>query len=98
VADLDRALAAAGKAFGGWGTTSPMERSRILREVARLTRERAPTIARNITLEMGKPVDEALGELGVCAESLEWHAEECRRIYGRVVPPRLQNVRQLVLR
>jgi len=96
--DLDCALAAADRAFRSWRASSPMERSRILRQVAQFTRERAAAIARNITLEMGKPVAEALGELNVCAESLEWHAEECRRIYGRVVPPRLANVRQMVLR
>ena len=34
----------------------------------------------------------------VCAEHAEWHAEECRRIYGRVIPPRRPDVRQFVLR
>ena len=41
---------------------------------------------------------EAIGEVTACAEHCDWHAEECRRIYGRVIQPRLPNVRQLVLR
>ncbi|MBA3477155.1 MAG: NAD-dependent succinate-semialdehyde dehydrogenase [Lautropia sp.] len=97
-ADLDRALAAAQRAFGSWKHSSPMERSRILRKVAELSRQNAAQIARNITLDMGKTLAEASGEVTSCAEHCDWHAEECRRIYGRVIPPRLPNVRQMVLR
>jgi succinate-semialdehyde dehydrogenase/glutarate-semialdehyde dehydrogenase len=96
--DLDRALAAAQRAFPGWRDTSPLERSRILRKAADLLRERAPEIGRNITLDQGKPLVEAINEVKGCAEHAEWHAEEGRRIYGRVIPPRHPAVRQLVLR
>jgi succinate-semialdehyde dehydrogenase/glutarate-semialdehyde dehydrogenase len=96
--DLDRALEAAQRAFAGWRQSSPIERSRILRRVAELTRERAKEIGRNITLDQGKPLAEAVGEVMRCADHCDWHAEECRRIYGRVIPPRLPNVRQMVLR
>ena len=97
-ADLDRALAAAQRAFESWKHSSPMERSRILRRVGELTRERAPDIGRGITLDQGKPLAEAVGEVLRCADHCDWHAEECRRIYGRVIPPRTPNVRQLVLK
>ena len=96
--DLDRALAAAQRAFESWKKTSPLERSAILRKVGELARERAEAIGRNITLDQGKPLAEAVGEITVCAEHAEWCAEECRRIYGRVIPPRRSEVRQLVLR
>jgi succinate-semialdehyde dehydrogenase/glutarate-semialdehyde dehydrogenase len=96
--DLDRALAAAQRAFPAWRDTSPLERSRILRKAADLLRERAPEIGRNITLDQGKPLAEAINEVKNCAEHAEWHAEEGRRIYGRVIPPRHPAVRQLVVR
>jgi succinate-semialdehyde dehydrogenase/glutarate-semialdehyde dehydrogenase len=96
--DLDKALAAAQRAFEQWKRTSPLERSAILRKVGQLARERAESIGRNITLDQGKPLAEAVGEVMVCAEHAEWHAEECRRIYGRVIPPRRADVRQFVLR
>lgn len=96
--DLDRALASAQRAFESWRRSPPTERSRILRKVAELTRERAQAIGRGITLDEGKPLAEAIAEVTVCAEHAEWHAEECRRIYGRVIPPRHDGVRQLVLR
>ena len=96
--DLDRALAAADRAFGTWKSTSPLERGRILRKVGELTRERAKDIGRNITLDQGKPLVESVGEVTRCADHCDWHAEECRRIYGRVIPPRAPNIRQFVLR
>jgi succinate-semialdehyde dehydrogenase/glutarate-semialdehyde dehydrogenase len=96
--DLDRALAAAQRAFEKWRTVSPMEKSAILRKVGQMTRERSKEIGRNITLDMGKPLAEAIGEVSRCADHCDWHAEECRRIYGRVIPSRTPNVRQLVLR
>lgn len=96
--DLDRALAAAARAFESWKKTSPMERSKILRKVAELARERANDIGRGITMDMGKPLAESVAEVNACSEHAEWHAEECRRIYGRVIPARVDGVRQLVLR
>jgi succinate-semialdehyde dehydrogenase/glutarate-semialdehyde dehydrogenase len=97
-ADLDRALQAAQRAFESWRRTSPMERSRILRKVAELSRERAQEIGRNMTMDQGKPLVEAVAEIVSCSEHAEWHAEECRRIYGRVIPPRNPDVRQFVVR
>lgn len=96
--DLDAALAAADRAFGVWRKTPAVDRARILRKVADLTRERAPEIARNMVLDQGKPMAEAMAEIHACAEHAEWHAEECKRLYGRVIPARQPNVRQLVLR
>ena len=96
--DLDLALASSQRAFESWRHSSPLERSKVLRRVAELARERAKDIGRNITLDQGKPIAEAVGEVIFCAEHAEWHAEECRRIYGRVIAPRTPGVRQLVLR
>lgn len=96
--DLDRALAAAARAFESWKKTSPLERGKILRKAAELMRERAGDIGRGITLDQGKPLAEGKGEVMSCSDHADWHAEECRRIYGRVIPSRNDAVRQTVLR
>ncbi len=96
--DLDRALLAAQRAFAQWRLVSPLERSAILRRAAALTRERAEQIGLQITLDQGKPLVQAIAEVNASAEVAEWHAEEGRRIYGRVVPARTPQVRQMVLR
>ncbi len=97
-ADLDAALKAAHTAFQSWRHSSPMDRSTILRKVAELSRQRAQEIGRNLTLDQGKPLTEAVGEILSCADHADWHAEECRRIYGRVIPARNPKVQQIVLR
>jgi succinate-semialdehyde dehydrogenase/glutarate-semialdehyde dehydrogenase len=96
--DLDLALQSAHTAFQSWRKSSPLERSRILRKVGELSRARANEIGRNITLDMGKPLAEAVGEVVVCSEHCDWAAEESRRIYGRVIPARSEGVRQFVLK
>ncbi|HUH41102.1 MAG TPA: NAD-dependent succinate-semialdehyde dehydrogenase, partial [Castellaniella sp.] len=96
--DLQRALHGAQRAFAQWRHSSPMERSSILRRVAQLSRDRADDIAHALTLDQGKPLAEARGEILACADHADWHAEECRRIYGRIVPARKPEVRQMVLR
>ncbi|SLN66659.1 NAD-dependent succinate-semialdehyde dehydrogenase [Oceanibacterium hippocampi] len=98
VADLDEAVRAASAAFADWRRVPAVERGQILRRAAELARERAPSIARGITLDQGKPLAEALGEVNACSEHAVWHAEECKRIYGRLVPARQAGVRQLVER
>lgn len=96
--DLDEALAHAQQALPDWRRRSPLERSDILRKAAALLRERALQIARRITLDQGKPLAEATAEVMSSADHLDWHAEEGRRVYGRIVPSRNPVVRQLVMR
>lgn len=96
--DVEAAVQAAHAAFAGWRRVSPLERSDLLRRVAALARERAPEIGRAMTLDNGKPLADAVAEVLNAAEHVEWHAEEGRRVYGRVVPARQPGVRQLVVR
>lgn len=95
-AELDRALAAASRAFEGWKRTSPYERGQILRRAADLMRERMEHIATVLTLEEGKTLAEAKGEITAAAEFFDWFAEEGRRTYGRIIPARLPDMRQTV--
>jgi succinate-semialdehyde dehydrogenase/glutarate-semialdehyde dehydrogenase len=85
-ADVDRAIAAARDAFPRWRDAGPETRSAILRRAAGLIRERAATIGRVMTLEEGKPLKEATGEVHRAATLLEWDCEEGRRAYGRIIP------------
>ena len=96
--DLDRALAAAEKGFAAWKKVSAFERGKVLRKAAGLIRERIETIARLMTMEQGKPLIEAKGELMVAADVIEWFAEEAKRAYGRVIPARAEGVYQLVVK
>lgn len=97
--DLDRALEAAQRGFESWRGMTPHERGRVMRKAAALLRERAPQIAPVLTLEQGKPLAEATGEVLMGADIIEWFAEEGTRIYGRIVASRTNPaIRQMVLR
>ncbi|EZP57286.1 MULTISPECIES: NAD-dependent succinate-semialdehyde dehydrogenase [Sphingomonas] len=95
-ADLDRALDAADRAFKSWRAVAPQERAAVLSRTAALVRERADRLARLATLEEGKPLAEAKGEVMATAALLDFHAGEAVRIYGRVLP-RPVGTRSLVL-
>ena len=98
-ADLDQALDAAQKGFEVWRDMTATERSKIMRCAAGLLRERADEISSILTQEQGKPLVEAKGEVMVAADIIEWFAEEAFRVYGRVVPSRVNlAVRQTVLK
>jgi succinate-semialdehyde dehydrogenase/glutarate-semialdehyde dehydrogenase len=85
-ADVDRAIEAASAAFPGWRDAGPDRRSAILRKAAGLIHSRAAEIGRVMTLEEGKPLPEAVGEVHRAATLLEWDCEEGRRAYGRIIP------------
>ena len=97
-ADLDRALAAAQRAWGEWRALLPVQRGKILRKAADLMRARGEEIARIATLEMGKSIHETRIELGASAEIFDWYAEEGRRAYGRVLPQRLPGQRMTIVK
>ena len=97
-ADLDRALAAADKGFKQWRAVSAFERYKVMRRAADLMRERAAEIGELMTLEQGKPLAEATGEAALAGDLIDWFAEEARRTYGQIVPPRADGVSQLVVK
>lgn len=94
--DMDLALEAAQKGFEIWRNTPAYERNKIMRKAAALMRERAGDIALQMTQEQGKPLPEAKGETLMSADIIEWFADEGMRVYGRIVPPRNLDVRQMV--
>ena len=87
-AELDLAVDAACRGFAGWKTTPAHARWEIITRATRLLRERADAIARVMTLEQGKPLAESRREVLLSAEIIDFLAEEGKRAYGRLVPPR----------
>ncbi|MEX3613488.1 MAG: NAD-dependent succinate-semialdehyde dehydrogenase [Burkholderia gladioli] len=98
IADLDRALEAAQRGFETWRKVTAYDRAALMRKAAALVRERADTIAQLMTQEQGKPLVEAKIEVLSAADIIEWFADEGRRVYGRIVPPRNLAVQQTVVK
>lgn len=81
--DALKALTAADEAQAEWALTAPRERAELLRRAFDLVQERAEDFALLMTLEMGKPLAEARGEVTYGGEFLRWFSEETVRHYGR---------------
>ncbi|NKE09309.1 MULTISPECIES: NAD-dependent succinate-semialdehyde dehydrogenase [Kocuria] len=81
--DAQAAMDAAAQAQADWARTAPRERAEILRRAFDLVQERRDDLALLMTLEMGKPLAEANGEVTYGGEFLRWFSEEAVRHYGR---------------
>jgi succinate-semialdehyde dehydrogenase/glutarate-semialdehyde dehydrogenase len=84
--DCKRAISAAGEAMKSWMKLTPYDRAKVLKKTAELMRERADNLAKTMTMEQGKPLAEAKGEILHSADTFEWFAEEGKRAYGQVIP------------
>lgn len=98
VADARAALDAAVAAQADWARTAPRERGEILRRAFELVAQRADEFALLMSLEMGKPVAEAKGEVTYGNEFFRWFSEEAVRIHGRYMPNPAGGSRLLTLK
>ncbi len=96
--DATAACAAAAAAFPAWSATSPIARGDILYRAAALLRERAESIAQDITREMGKTIKESTAEVGGAANFLEYYASFGRQDWGERLPYRADGVEAFVRR
>ncbi|MEO5665308.1 MAG: NAD-dependent succinate-semialdehyde dehydrogenase [Nocardioides sp.] len=98
-ADIDAGLDAAASACEAWGrASSPAERAALLRRVAELHGERRDYLAAAIGREMGKPLEEALGEVDFCREIYEFYADNAVRLLGDEQVPLIQGSGTAVIR
>ncbi|HYJ78287.1 MAG TPA: aldehyde dehydrogenase family protein [Longimicrobiaceae bacterium] len=89
--DVDRAVAAATRAFPGWRDTPAPERGSVLKRVGDLLTERKEEIARAATREMGKVLTETRGDVQEGIDTAYYAATEGRRLFGHTVPSELRD-------
>ncbi|MCO5594755.1 hypothetical protein L7F22_048788 [Adiantum nelumboides] len=92
------AIDAASRAFSSWRELSGAERSKLLRKWYDLIIANKDHLGRLMTLEQGKPLTEAFGEVVYGASFVEFFAEEAKRIYGDIIPASFSDRRLLVLK
>lgn len=95
-AQVRAAIEAAHAARGAMRALSAWQRSALLRRAAGLVQARAESIGRLVALETGKPIRQAVGEAVASAESLDWFADEARRLFGLNYESRTPGDRYLV--
>ena len=92
------AVESAQNALSTWKSFSASKRSKILRYWYELIIENQDDLALILTLEQGKPLAEAKGEIKYGASFVEWFAEEAKRIYGDVIPAHGRDKRIITLK
>ena len=97
-AETRRAIDAAERALPAWRDLTAKERSQKLRRWFELLMENQDDLGRLMTLEQGKPLAEAKGEIAYAASFIEWFAEEAKRIYGDTIPGHQKDKRILVIK
>ena len=96
--ETTRAIAAADKAFRAWRKTTAKHRSQVVNRWWQLIVENKEDLATLITLEEGKPLSEARGEIDYAAGFVQWFAEEAKRVRGDVIPAPKETQRIVTLK
>ncbi|WP_286787850.1 MULTISPECIES: NADP-dependent succinate-semialdehyde dehydrogenase [unclassified Pseudomonas] len=97
-AETKRAVEAAERALPAWRDLTAKERSQKLRRWFELMIENQDDLGRLMTLEQGKPLAEAKGEITYAASFIEWFAEEAKRVYGDTIPGHQADKRIIVIK
>lgn len=93
-----RAIEAADRALPAWRSLTAKERANKLRRWFELLMENQDDLAYLMTLEQGKPLAEAKGEIAYAASFIEWFSEEAKRVYGDVIPGHQTDKRLIVIK
>ncbi|WGS54658.1 NAD-dependent succinate-semialdehyde dehydrogenase [Paraburkholderia sp. D15] len=97
-AEATQAIAAAARALPAWRGLTAKERGARVKRWGELMLAHRDALAELLTLEQGKPLAEARGEVGYAASFFEWFAEEAKRAYGDVIPSPNPNAKIIVTR
>lgn len=97
-AELARAIDSAHLAQKAWAKKTGKERAQVLRKLHDLLVANADDLATILTMEMGKPLAEAKGEVLYGASYVEWFGEEAKRVYGDTIPGHQADKRIIVIR
>jgi len=98
IAETELAVKAAKNAFKMWSGKSANERATLMRNWFNLLMQHQDDLARILTLEQGKPLAEAKGEIAYGAAFIEWFAEEGKRVYGDIIPAPSSDKRVVVIK
>ena len=97
-AETRQAISAADRALPAWRSATAKERSNKLRSWFNLMLANQDDLARIMTVEQGKPLQESRGEILYAASFIEWFSEEAKRVYGDVIPGHQEDKRIIVLK
>ncbi len=84
--DADRAVARAKAAYPGWRAITPKDRANLMRSIASKIQQHAEELARLEARNVGKPINDARGEVGMVADVFNYYAGAPERVFGKTIP------------
>lgn len=96
--DVNKAVESAEKALDSWKETPAPKRGEILLKIADLLKKNKESIAKIMTMEMGKPFFESLGDIQEAIDTAEYFAGEGRRLFGHTTPSELKDKFAMTIR
>ncbi|MBO0992416.1 NAD-dependent succinate-semialdehyde dehydrogenase [Bacillus sp. SD088] len=96
--EIEAAIARGHQAFQEWAKVDAHERARLILAWSAKIQENKEELAKLMTAENGKPLNEARGEVDYSTAYLDWYAEEAKRVYGRTIPANTGSKRIIVTR
>jgi len=97
-ADVAASAATANEAWKTWKVTTAKQRASVLHKMYSLVEEHKEDLARILTLESGKPLAEARGEMGYANSFFSLYAEEATRVHGEVLQPNVSGRRMMTIK
>jgi succinate-semialdehyde dehydrogenase/glutarate-semialdehyde dehydrogenase len=98
VEEVEIVIQKAAHALPAWRSKTGKERAALLRHWFNLIKDQTDDLAKLMTLEQGKPIKEAIGEVAYAASFIEWFAEEAKRVTGAIPSSTWSDKRMLVLK
>ena len=98
IAETNLAVKAAKDALPAWSKKPANERAKLMRNWFDLLMQHQDDLAQILTLEQGKPINEAKGEIAYGASFIEWFSEESKRVYGETIPAPANDKRLVVIK
>ncbi|MFC2948108.1 NAD-dependent succinate-semialdehyde dehydrogenase [Virgibacillus sediminis] len=96
--EIQQKLKRGHESFNNWFKVNAHYRSKLLKKWSNKVQGAKEEIAKTITLESGKPIQESLNEVDYATSYIDWYAEEAKRIYGRTIPANSESKRVIVTR
>ncbi|GAA3717404.1 succinate-semialdehyde dehydrogenase [Salinicoccus jeotgali] len=84
--NIEKAISSGHSAFKTWKNTDAHRRSELMKNWSTIIQDNKQELAKLMTLESGKPINESKGEVDYATSYIDWYAEEAKRVYGRTIP------------
>merc|ERR1712168_714643 len=91
ISDTQNSINTISSSFPNWANFNTSKRSKIIQQYGQIIKQNKNDLAQLLSIEVGKPINESLGEVSLAENISDWFAAEAKRAYGKTIPPIINN-------